>query len=198
MNEENAPGDVTQLLNELGQGHSDGYDAVVPIVYDELRRVAQSLFAGERADHTLSPTALVNEAYMKLIKINRLSFTGRSHFFAIAAMAMRRLLVDHGKARRAQKRSGGRQRVEMDEAMFGSTDPEVDTVELHEALEKLASLDERQAKVVELRYFGGLGVQETAEVLDVSPRTVKNDWSVARLWLLRELSGDDAEAADTA
>ncbi|MCA8962770.1 MAG: sigma-70 family RNA polymerase sigma factor [Planctomycetes bacterium] len=184
-----SPGEVTLLLNGLNQGRDDAYDELIPLVYGELRAVADRLLAGERKDHTLSPTSLVHEAYMRLVQIDRLQWQGRAHFFAIAAMAMRRLLVDHGKARRAQKRGGGRERVEVDPEIFGSEGPELDVVELHEALEKLEELDPRQARVVELRFFGGLEVGQVAEVLGVSERTVKNDWRVAKLWLLKELSG---------
>lgn len=189
------PGDVTILLNAIKTGEDDGYGELIPLVYSELRGIARRLLSSERADHTLSPTALVHEAYVKLVKIDRLDWNGRTHFFAIAATAMRRLLVDHGKAYRAQKRSGGRQRVELLDDVFGDDGPGVDVVALNDSLEKLEQLDARQARVVELRFFGGLKTEEIASVLEVSPRTVKNDWRLAKLWLLRELSHDDPNAS---
>lgn len=186
------PGEVTVILNSIRSGQRDGYGELIPIVYDELRRMAERFLASERVDHTLSPTALVHEAYVKLVNIDRLEWNGRSHFFAIAATAMRRLLVDHGKAHRAQKRGGGRQRVDLLDDVFGEEGPQVDVLALDDALERLEALDERQARVVELRFFGGLGTDEIAEHLEVSPRTVKNDWRMAKLWLLKELG--DAES----
>lgn len=183
--------DVTQVLQDLRNGDQKAADRLLPMVYDEFRALARHYLAQERANHTLQPTALVHEAYMKLVDQTRVDWQGRSHFFAVAAQAMRRILVDHARSRQRDKRGGGRARVVLDEAVALSPQKDEDVLALDECLERLAALDARQAKVVELRFFGGLSVEEVAEALGVSKRTVEGDWTFARAWLSRELRKDD-------
>jgi RNA polymerase sigma factor (TIGR02999 family) len=185
--------DVTEVLEQLKAGDSRAADRLLPLVYDEFRALARHYLAQERMNHTLQPTALVHEAYLKLVDQTRVDWQGRSHFFAVAAQAMRRILVDHARSRQREKRGGGRPRVTLDEAVALSPQKDEDVLALDEALEKLAALDARQAKVVELRFFGGMSVEEVAEALGVSKRTVEGDWTFARAWLSRELRGDDAK-----
>jgi RNA polymerase sigma-70 factor (ECF subfamily) len=184
--------DVTVVLEQMRKGDKGAADKLLPLVYDEFRALARHYLAQERANHTLQPTALVHEAYMKLVDQTRVDWQGRSHFFAVAAQAMRRILVDHARSRQRDKRGGGRARVVLDEAVALSPQKDEDVLALDEALERLAMLDPRQAKVVELRFFGGLSVDEVAEALSVSKRTVEGDWTFARAWLSRELRNDDA------
>jgi RNA polymerase sigma factor (TIGR02999 family) len=186
--------DVTQVLEQIRNGDQRAADRLLPLVYDEFRALARHYLAQERANHTLQPTALVHEAYMKLVDQTRVDWQGRSHFFAVAAQAMRRILVDHARSRQREKRGGGRARVVLDEAVALSPQKDEDVIALDEALERLAKLDPRQAKVVELRFFGGLGVEEVAHALGVSKRTVEGDWTFARAWLSRELRGTDPSA----
>lgn len=183
------PGEITQLLRSSREGDAEAYDSLMPLVYAELRRLAAHFMQGERRDHTLQPTALVNEAYLKLAGLDRVDWQDRAHFFTVAATAMRRILVSHGRSVRRKKRGGDWQRTPLDEAhrIDVPLDP-TDLVALDEALEKLAQQGERRAKVVELRYFAGLSIEETAEVLGLSPATVKQDWTLAKAWLLREMS----------
>jgi RNA polymerase sigma factor (TIGR02999 family) len=185
--------DVTQVLEELAKGDRRAADKLLPLVYDEFRALARHYLAQERMNHTLQPTALVHEAYMKLVDQTRVDWQGKSHFFAVAAQAMRRILVDHARSRQREKRGGGRARVVLDEAVALSPQKDEDVLALDEALEKLARLDARQAKVVELRFFGGLSVEEVAEALGVSKRTVEGDWTFARAWLSRELREGEGE-----
>ena len=180
---------MTQILEQIKGGDQKAADKLLPLVYDEFRALARHYLNQERPNHTLQPTALVNEAYMKLVDQTRVDWQGRSHFFAVAAQAMRRILVDHARSRQRDKRGGGRARVALDEAVALAPEKDEDVLALDEALEKLAKLDERQAKVVELRFFGGLSVDEVAEALGVSKRTVEGDWTFARAWLSRELRG---------
>jgi RNA polymerase sigma factor (TIGR02999 family) len=180
--------DVTRLLFELQQGREGAADQLVPLVYLELRDLAVHYMRAERADHTLQPTALVHEAYMRLVDQRNASWQNRSHFFGIAAQAMRRILVDHARRKRASKREGG-ERVTLDESVAEAQERSVDVLALDDALTKLAALDPRQAKVVELRFFGGLDIEQTAESLGVSPATVKRDWTFARAFLQREMEG---------
>ena len=162
----------------------------MPLVYDELRSLADRSLRHERSGHTLSGTALVHEAYLKLVDQRQVRWQDRAHFFAVAAQLMRRILVDHARRHGAHKRGGGEPRLSLDEADAPTpAAPLVDWLALDRALDRLAALDERQARTVELRFFGGLTIEETAEVLQVSPATVKNDWSLARGWLYRELQG---------
>jgi RNA polymerase sigma factor (TIGR02999 family) len=158
-------------------------------VYEELHRLAAHYMRGERAGHSLQATALVNEAYLRLIEVERIQWQGRAHFFAMAARLMRRILVDAARSRGYQKRGGGATMVSLDEALVVSNEPGQDLVALDEALTALALVDERKSQVVEMRFFGGLSLEETAEALQVSRDTVKRDWKMAKLWLLRELNG---------
>jgi RNA polymerase sigma-70 factor, ECF subfamily len=178
-------------------GWSAGDDAALehltPLVHDELRRVARRHMAGERPGHTLQATALVNEGYLRLIDVRRVNWQDRAHFFAMAARLMRRILVDAARSRGYQKRGGDQKQVPLDDALMGAVDRPGNVVALDDALESLAAVDERKSRVVELRFFGGLSVEETAMVLKVSPVTVMRDWKLAKLWLLRELGGDDRQ-----
>lgn len=185
-------GEVTQLLQQLSAGDREAADQLMPIVYEEFRALASSYMAREGRDHTFQPTALVNEVYLKLIDQKKTTWKSKSHFFAIGAQAMRRILVDHARAARREKRGGAAQRVELHDDIALSPGREEDILAVHEALEKLTRLDPRQAKIVELRFFGGLTVDEVAEVLEVSKRTVESDWTMVRAWLRREL-GDGGE-----
>lgn len=179
---------VTVLLRRWSSGDAGALDALLPAVQEELRRLARSYMRREREGHTLEPTALVHEAYIRLVDQHDVRWASRGHFFAIAAQAMRRVLVDHARGHVAAKRGGGAERVTLSGvAAAGAERPDVDVLWLNEALERLARLDERQARVVELRYFAGMSVEEVAEVLEISPATVKREWSTARLWLAHAL-----------
>ncbi len=185
--------DVTLVLEQMRQGDMRAADKLLPLVYNEFRALARHYLAQERANHTLQPTALVHEAYMKLVDQTRVNWQGRSHFFAVAAQAMRRILVDHARSHQRDKRGGGRARVVLDEAVALSPQKDEDVLALDEALERLAAIDPRQAKIVELRFFGGLSVEEVSEALGVSKRTVEGDWAFARAWLSRELREPEKE-----
>ena len=182
------PGELTGLLLAWSKGDSGALEALIPLVYDELHSLAERYLAQEDSGHTLQPTAVVHEAYLKLVDQKRVTWRNREHFFAVAAQAMRRLLVDHARRRDAQKRGGAATRVSLEEAAPSIVPREADVVALDQALEKLAALDARQAKIVELRYFGGLTLDETADVLGTSPSTVVRDFRLAKAWLYRELS----------
>lgn len=190
MMDESAPLDVTQLLRDWSRGEQTALDRLTPLVYDDLRRVAGRCLRDERRDHTLQATALVNETYLRLVDQRRVRWEDRAHFFAVAAQVMRRILVDYARRHVAAKRGGGAVKLTLDGVAAITPDPGIDVVALHEALERLAAMDPRQGRIVELRFFGGLTIEETAEVLTVSPATVKNDWSFARAWLYRELETD--------
>jgi RNA polymerase sigma factor (TIGR02999 family) len=185
---------VTAIVAGLSEGKVDppaSAEELLPLVYDELRQRAELYMRRERLGHTLQPTALVHEAYLKLVDQSRVNWRGRTHFFAVGANIMRRLLIDHARGRGREKRGGGWQRVTLAESLPPSNDPNLDVeqlLSLNSALEKLARLDERQAKMVELRFFAGLTVDEVAHLLGVSKRTVEDDWMHARAWLKRELS----------
>lgn len=182
------PSEVTRLLREADSPEAG--DRLYRLVYDELRGVAARRLASERPDHTLTPTALVHEAYVRLVDQASVEWRGRAHFFAIAARMMRRILVDHARRRQTERRGGGDVHVTWTEGAGAEREERIhDLLALHEALERLASLDERQASVVELRFFGGLDVKETAHALEVSPSTVKRDWAFAQAWLTSELGG---------
>jgi RNA polymerase sigma-70 factor (ECF subfamily) len=183
-----APHDVTQLLLDWSDGDRAALDKLVPIVHDELRALAHSYMRRERAEHTLQTTALVNEAYVRLVDCRRTRWQNRAHFFGVAAQAMRRILVDYARARSNAKRGGGEARVPLEDAAQAAEDRPAEFVALDEALAKLEGLDPRKARVVELRFFGGLSGEETAEVLGLSPATVQREWQIAKLWLLREVS----------
>jgi len=180
--------DVTACLAALSQGDKSALDRLVPLVYDELRRQAAGFLRKESPGHSLQPTALVHEVFLKLADQTRVSWKGRSHFFAVGAQAMRRILVDHARKRKRVKRGGGRQRITLDEALVVSPRRDEDVLALEDALVQLAKLDSRQAQIVEMRFFGGLTVQEVAEVLGVSKRTVEAEWTMIRAWLRRELT----------
>ena len=183
-----APNNVTQLLVELTDGNTQVLELLLPIVYNELRSLANNYLRRERADHTLQPTALVHEAYLKLVDQKNVQWQNRAHFFGVAANIMRRILVDRARERGYQKRGGGTVAVSLDEALTVSADEQAaELVALDEALKELAAFDERKSRVVELRYFGGLSVEETAEVLKVSAVTVMRDWTSAKAWLYANL-----------
>jgi len=179
---------VTQLLQSWSDGNRQALGDLLPLVYDELRRLAASYMRFEAPGHTLQPTALVHEAYMRLINQREVNWKSRAHFFGIAAQMIRRILVDHVRATRAQKRGSGFSALSLDEAMGVSDKKNWEVLALDEALQRLAKLDPQQAKIVELRFFAGLSIEETAAIVGVSPATVKRDWVVAKAWLFRELS----------
>ncbi len=180
--------EVTRLLLAWREGDEDALEKLIPLVHKEMRRMARRYMAGQRADHTLQATALVNEAYMRLVGFGQVRWQDRAHFLGVSAQLMRRILVDSARKRGSLKRGGADQRTTFDEGLVLSPEKEGDLIELDEALTELAEFDQRKSKVVELRFFGGLGVKETAEVLQVSPGTVMRDWKLAKLWLLRKMS----------
>jgi RNA polymerase sigma factor (TIGR02999 family) len=181
--------DITQMLREWSDGKQEALDKLLPLVYDELHRQAASFLRRERPGHTLQTTALIHEAYLKLIDRRDVNWQSRAHFFAVAAQAMRRILVDYAKAKHRRKRGGDDIKLSLEEAtQLAAKEKGVDLIALDEALDKLAARDEQQARVVELRYFSGLSLEETAEALHVSRATVARDWEAARAWLHRELT----------
>jgi RNA polymerase sigma-70 factor (ECF subfamily) len=184
--------DVTGLLRAWGKGDEGALERLIPLVHQELRRVARHCMAGERKGHTLQATALINEAYLRLVDAQQVDWQDRTHFVAVAARLMRRILVDFARARRYQKRGGGAVQVTLDEAML-VLERGRDLVALDEALEALAKFDERKSRVIELRFFGGLSVEETATVLGVSADTVMRDWRLAKAWLMREMKSGTPE-----
>jgi RNA polymerase sigma factor (TIGR02999 family) len=184
-----SPGDVTLLLLEWNRGDPGAREKLIPLVYRELRRLAGRSLRGERADHTLQPTALVHEAYLKLVDQRRVRWRNRAHFFAVASALMRRILVDHARRRKAQKRGAGVARVSADETAAVPWARDVDVLDLDEALTELSDLDPGQGRVVELRFFGGLSIDETAEATGRSKATVNRDWSMAKAWLHDRLVG---------
>jgi RNA polymerase sigma-70 factor (ECF subfamily) len=181
---------VTGLLLKWGQGNESALERLIPLVYDELHRIARKHIGHEAIGHSLQPTALVNEAYLRLVAAQNVAWQDRTHFLAVSARIMRRILVDHARSRKYQKRGGGAARVTFDEALMVSDEPTQDLVALDDALEALATFDERKSRVIELRFFGGLSVEETASVLEVSPDTVMRDWRLAKAWLRREMGGE--------
>jgi RNA polymerase sigma factor (TIGR02999 family) len=189
-----APPDVTGLLRAWNDGQPGALDALMPIVYGELHRLARAKLRGERPDHTLQATALVNEAYVRLVGQTRMRWQNRAQFFGTAAQFMRRILVDHARDRLAVKRGSGAPRVELDEAILATDERGIDLLALDAALERLEQLDARQSQLVVLRFFGGLTIDEAAAVLEISPATAKREWVTARIWLRRELAGDNARA----
>jgi len=180
--------DITGLLTAWSAGDQQAFDRLVPIVYDELRRIARSYMERESAGHPLQATALVHEAYIRLIDANRVQWQNRAHFYAVSANLMRRILVDYARSHKYAKRGGHAPHVSLDDDALLSPERAPDLVALDEALDALAALDARKSRVVELRFFGGLSADEASEVLHVSPRTVLSDWSFAKSWLLRELT----------
>jgi len=185
---EASPGDVTQLLQAWGKGDRAALEALIPLVYGDLKRRAHRCMAHERPDHSLQTSALVNEAYLRLVGSKPVDWENRRHFFAIAARLMRQVLVEHARSRRSLKRGGGVKPLPLDESLLVCRAQERGLLDLDEALTALTALDERKGRVVELRFFGGLSVEETAEVLEVSPQTVMRDWRLAKAWLFREIS----------
>jgi len=185
-----ASGRVTELLLAWSGGDGSALERLVPLVHAELHRLARRQMRREREGHTLQTTALVNEAFLRLVDLSRIRWQDRAHFFAMSARLMRRILVDHARSRQYIKRGGGARRVTFDEGLAVSEEPAADMVGLDDALQALARIDARKSQVVELRYFGGLSVEETAEALHVSPETVMRDWRLAKAWLLREMTAN--------
>jgi RNA polymerase sigma factor (TIGR02999 family) len=182
------PGDVTLLLKAWGNGDEQSLERLIPVLYDQLRRMAGDYMRHERPGNTLQPTALVNEVYLKLVGVAQTTWQDRAHFFAVSARMMRRILVDRARARRAAKRGGADIRVELNESLDGVPARSNDLIAVDEAVEMLAKFDARKAHVVELKFFGGLTVEEIAVVLKISPRSVMRDWNLARAWLTREMN----------
>jgi RNA polymerase sigma factor (TIGR02999 family) len=183
------PTRVTGLLLQWGRGDEGALERLIPLVHQELHAIARRCMADERTGHSLQATALVNEAYLRLIDVKDVAWHDRAHFLAVAARVMRRILVDHARARQAQKRGGHSPEVLFDEALVVANEPRQDFVALDDALQALAAFDERKSRVIELRFFGGLSVEEAAAVLKVSPETVMRDWRLAKAWLQREMRG---------
>ena len=181
-------GEVSELLADWSKGNEAARDELIPLIYDELRRLAGYHMARERSDHSLQATALVNEAYLRLIDQRKVRWQGRAHFFALASRMMRRILVDSARKRRYAKRGGGQAQVSLDEAMVVVQEGTPDLIALDDALNRLAAIDPRKSQVVELRYFGGLSMEEVAEVLKVSTITVRRDWGTAKAWLYRDIN----------
>jgi RNA polymerase sigma factor (TIGR02999 family) len=191
---ERSPEEITRLLRRAGEGEDQSIDELIPLVYHELRRMARIRLRSERDDHSLLPTDLVHEAYLRMVVQTKAHWNDRAHFFALASRAMRRILVDHARRHAAAKRPGVKGKIDIDRAPELSVQPNVALLELEEALQRLAEVDPRQARVVELRYFGGMTRAETAAVLGVSEATVAREWKAARLWLRRELlTASDAD-----
>lgn len=190
-----SPHEITQLLRAWSAGDSQALENLTPLVYEELHKAAQRYMARERPDHTLQATALINEVYLRLVDLREVAWQDRAHFFAMCARLMRRILTDFARARHYQKRGGDARRIAFDESLLMSEDPSPDLVALDDALNGLAGVDQRKSQVVELRFFGGLSAGETAKVLSVSEETVKRDWKLAKLWLLREMSGENRDGS---
>jgi len=182
------PKEITQLLIAWNRGDQRARDELTPIIYDELRRLARGYLRRERINHTLQPTALVHEAFLRLIDQSKVNWQNRAHFFGVAARLMRQILINHAEARRAAKRGGEAERVSLNDVDHFAVEHEIDLIALNEALTNLERIDPQQGQIVELRYFSGLTIEEIAEVISVSPATVKREWSTARAWLRRELS----------
>lgn len=181
--------EVTELLQKMNEGTISAPENLLPLVYDELRKLAASYMANERPDHTLQATALVHDAYIRLVDWENVSWQSRAHFFSVAAQVMRNILVNHAVKRKTQKRDFGH-RIELSDSISTGNDHEVDLIALNEALEALNLIEPVQARIVELRYFGGLNIDETAHVLEISPATVKREWAIARTWLFRRLKSE--------
>ncbi len=187
--------EVTQLLKAWTGGDEEALEKLTPLVYRQLHQVAQRCMAGQRPDHTLQTTALVNEVYLRLVDCEQVNWQDRAHFFAVSAQLMRRILIDFARSRGYQKRGGGAPHIPLEEAPSVGIEPDPNLVALDDALKALAVVDERKSKVVELRFFGGLSIEETAEVLKVSVETVVRDWRMAKMWLLRELNEGNSSGA---
>lgn len=182
--------EISLILRDWSAGDRESAEALLSLVYDKLREIAAQYLRKERSNHTLQPTALVHEAYLKLVDLSGVSWQGRAHFFAVASKVMRHILVDHARARLSEKRGGDMQRVAIEDLVRFSKKPDVDLLALDEALTRLAAIDEQQSKIVELRFFGGLSIEETAHILGVSPATVKREWVLAKTWLYRKLKDE--------
>jgi RNA polymerase sigma factor (TIGR02999 family) len=186
-----SPKDITKLLIDWRNGDKEALDRLMPLVYEQLRRMANNYMRNERKGHTLQTSALVNEAYLRLVDHENIDWQNRAHFFGVAAQAMRRILVDHARSRSYLKRGGAAKQVSLDEAATLAEDRAGELIALDEALKELAKMDPRKSSVVELRYFGGLSLEETAEALEISIPTVTRDWNTAKAWLLREMTKSD-------
>jgi RNA polymerase sigma factor (TIGR02999 family) len=184
---QDSPQEVTQLLIDWSNGDQNAFERLLPLVYNELRKLAGRYLARERQNHTLQSTALVHEAYLRLIDQNRVQWRNRAQFFGVASQMIRRILVDHARSHHAAKRGSGALKLSLDEAVAVPGGKDLDLVALDDALRSLAEMDEQQARIVELRFFGGLSIEETAEVLNISPATVKRDWASAKAWLYRDM-----------
>jgi len=182
---------VTRLLLQWSEGDTAAREALIPLVYEELRRIARHCLASQRPDHTLQSTALVHEAYLRLVDHSSVHWENRVHFFAVAAQLMRRILVDHARKQRAAKRGGGNLTLVLDEAVAPPARRAVDLIALDDALNGLAALDSRQSQIVELRFFGGLSIEDTSQLLDISPATVKREWVTARAWLYQQVNQEE-------
>lgn len=183
-----SPATITQLLIRWSDGDTSALDELAPQVYSELRRLAKYYLRQERPDHTLQPTDLIHEAYLRLVDAKEIDWQNRAHFFGIAAVRMRHILVEHARSRQAAKRGGGEYLLSLGEADQLAEEQDVNLLALHDALQKLEAIDSQKSRIVELRYFGGMTIEETAEVLKLSPATIKRDWSMARAWLRSEIS----------
>jgi len=188
------PDNVSRLLAEWRDGNKQAFEEMLPLIYDELRRLAHSFLNRERQGHTLQTTALVHEAYLKLVHQRDARWQNRAHFFAIAAQAMRRILIDSARKHIAEKRGSGGEKLSLDEVAAISPEPNANLIALDLALTRLAKIDSQQSRIIELRYFGGLTVEETAEVMSLSPATIKREWTMARAWLHQALTGEDGES----
>jgi len=189
------PSEITQLLHAWREGDSQALERLTEVVYSELHRMAQRYMARERDGHTLQSTALIGEVYVRLVKVSEVEWHDRAHFFAVCAQLMRRILTDFARSHGYQKRGAGARHIPLDEALVISAEPQIDLVSLEQALTRLGETDLRKSKVVEMRFFGGLTIEQTAEVLQISPETVTRDWNMARAWLLRELDGGSDHGA---
>lgn len=186
--------EVSQVLRDWNEGDKDAVERLIPLVYDELRRLAARYLQRERPDHTLQATGLVHEAYLRLVDQNSTTWQDRSHFFAVAAQLMRRILVDYARSHHAAKRGGMREKIELNEALLPAAEKAVDLIALDDALQDLVTFDPRQSRIVELRFFGGMTFEEIGEVLAISDRTAKREWRVARAWLRREIRQGETNA----
>lgn len=180
--------DISVILKDWSGGNRASADVLLSLVYGELRKIAAQYLRKERSDHTLQPTALVHEAYIKLIDISDINWQDRAHFFAVSANVMRHILVDHARARLSEKRGGEARRIAIEDATSFCSEPDLDLLAVDEALIELAAFDEQQSRIVELRFFGGLTIEETAHVVGISPATVKREWTMAKAWLFRKLN----------
>ncbi len=180
---------ISLILKDWSSGRREAVDELMPVIYDELKKIAAQYLRKERPEHTLQPTELAHEAYLKLIDISNVNWQDRAHFFAVSAQVIRRILVDHARAKATDKRGGAAERIVFDEAVSFSEEQDTDLLALDEALKELAKFDDQQSRIVEMRFFGGLTIEETAEVLKISPATIKREWTLAKAWLHKTLSG---------